>query len=43
MQELSSAQKSLRSYKNDLSDVRGRIAARKTGPFGWVVTMYGEG
>lgn len=42
MREVSAAQKDLRKYKNNLASYRSDIAARKVGPFGWVVNMYGE-
>lgn len=43
MRELTEAQDKLLRYKNDLAHIRGEIYARKHGPFGWVVKMYGEG
>jgi len=43
MDTLMSAQKSLQGAKNNVNRTQGQIAARKVGPFGWVVKMYGEG
>lgn len=42
MRELTSAQNTLREEQDQLSRYKGNIAARKAGPFSWVVTMYGE-
>jgi hypothetical protein len=42
MDTLMSAQKSLQGAKNNVNYTQGKIAARKIGPFGWVVKMYGE-
>jgi hypothetical protein len=43
MKELTSAQSTLKSTKDTLNHTQGQIAARKAGPFNWVVTLYGEG
>lgn len=43
MNTLTSAQSTLKNAKSYLNTIQGRIAARKVGPFGWVVSMYGEG
>lgn len=39
---LKQAQGDVGCAKNNINDYESRIAARKNGPFGWVVDMYGE-
>lgn len=43
MHALTSAQNILKTTKDTLNYTQGKIAARKAGPFSWVVTLYGEG
>lgn len=42
MDELVSAEDSLTYARNELAAYKGKIAARKRGPFKWVVNLYGE-
>lgn len=42
MHELTTAQDRLRDCKNSVEDYKGRISARRDGPFGWVVATYGD-
>ena len=36
------AEDDVQCSKRRVNDMKSRIAARKAGPFGWVVDMYGE-
>jgi len=42
MQELTRAESDLRYARNKVAGVKSKIAARKRGPYRWVVSMYGE-
>lgn len=39
---LRTAENDVQSSKRRVNDMKSRIAARKAGPFSWVVDMYGE-